>query len=624
MNNKGVIKNLLTFPQNTNAFDIYKGFPLLDLNFEVTETGATLKIQDEFLNLSSDEFNMCREGDVPKSIQKIAESLNVDTSTIVRAARLAILPEVTVDISKKDRISGYIRNGPEGLIRWIREVETKKDDQVVYATDVARFVGHIGPVCVIDSEIRGLGLGLNGKIFEPMPIGDFYALIRDELAIPVSLLQKLKEVINSWVNQVIANGEALDIRTSPIYVDNNIIHADFPHTGDIADILKKLRNFLPDASHPLAYLTTLAWTIFAPLHDELKRHAQASKRIQAPEILMAGKTQAGKTPLGDFFVGKGLAMTKDAYFYPYQTVRTTFTLMRHLGETNLPAVFDDLPADWLPMHAEDLKAYVQSGHFGDRGRSNQTIQEYRGKRSFVGTVNQSIRIDDDLATSMRLIILRFTEKNRKRKNLPAWNALVDGLPDGFLYAIFRELFEGKNIEEITRDVEKFQKPADWINYIIQNLNILGQKYAIPEWPLYSEESSSDDDNNAIEVAEAFIAEWERIKRNEDEYEDSQLGKEVRSIKYRSPIEGEFFIDWNEENKKSRYFIYFTGPAFKTLVARQQLKLPYRNATDFLNNIASADDSVRVENEGKSRPKRIGNIVMKMYCVSVPEEVDPDE
>lgn len=102
--------------------------------------------------------------------------------------------------------------------------------------------------------------------------------------------------------------------------------------------------------------------------------------MRAPQIMMAGKTQGGKTPLGDIFIGKGYAMAKDAYYYPYQTVRTPFTLMKHLGETSIPALFDNLPSDWLQQHRDDLKAYVQIGHFGDRGKSDQTVQEYRGRR----------------------------------------------------------------------------------------------------------------------------------------------------------------------------------------------------------------------------------------------------
>ena len=289
--------------------------------------------------------------------------------------------------------------------------------------------------------------------------------------------------------------------------------------------------------------------------------------------------------------------------------------MKHLGETNIPALFDDLPGDWLAMHSDDLKAYVQTGHFGDRGRSDQTIQEYRGKRSFIGTVNSSIRIDDDLAASMRIIILRFTEQNRSRKNLPEWNALIDGVPDGFLYEIFRVMFEGQSVKDIARDAEQFQTPAGWVNYTIGKLNMLSQWFGIPEWPLYKEEGGEDQDSNAMEVAQVFIAEWQRIQRNSDEFYDSQTDQSIRSVKYRSPIEGEFLIEW----KGTRNYIWFTGPAFKTLTARQNLRLPYRNATDLLNNIASSPEGVKVENEGKAKTKKIWGQALWCYCISVPKE-----
>ena len=331
--------------------------------------------------------------------------------------------------------------------------------------------------------------------------------------------------------------------------------------------------------------------------------------------MMAGKTQGGKTPLGDFFIGKGYAMAKDAYYYPYQKVRTTFTLIKHLGETSIPALFDDLPSDWLQQHRDDLKAYVQIGHFGDRGKSDQKVQEYRGRRSFIGTVNSSIRVDDDLAASMRIIILRFTEQNRRRKNLPEWNTLIDGLPEGFMIELFRVMFEGQNIRDIARAAEQFQTPADWINYVTRKLNMLSQWFGIPEWPQFEEDADTDEDSNALEVAHAFLGEWERILRNSEEYYNSQTDQNIKSVKYRSPIEGEFPVEWIG----SRDFIWFTGPAFKTLIARQTLRLPYRNATDFLNNVKSSDDGVRVENEGRAKTKKISSEASWCYRISAPKE-----
>jgi hypothetical protein len=568
------------------------------------------------VQLSPDDFSLIQEGVIPSGILSALENSNIAEDEIIKVARSTPLPEYNITISAIDGVSGHIRNGPDGLIQWARNVVDSEGVAGGKRVDVARFSGSIGPIYLIDGETRGIGLTLNGFSYGPMPVSAFYDLLREELSLTNRLMQKLKEIVNAWAEQAVRNKQAVNHRSSPIYIDNDgIIHVDFLHVGDVGDIATRLRDFHDKATHPLAYRTVLAWSLMAPLHDEIKRHADVSRRIQTPQVMTAGKTQGGKTPLGDFFIGKGYDLHKDAYFYPYQTVRTTFTLMRHLGETNLPALFDDLPSDWLQQHADDLKAYVQTGHFGDRGKPDQTVQEYRGKRSFIGTVNSSIRIDDDLAASMRIIIFRFTEQHRRRKNLPEWNALIDGLPDGFMIEIFRVMFEGQNIKDIANDAEKFQSPADWINYVIGKLNMLSQWFGIPEWPLYQEEGVEDQDSNAMEVAQAFLAEWQMIEKNSEDYFDKSLESQVRAIKYRSPIEGEFLVEW----RGTRNYIWFTGPAFKTLTFRRNLKLPYRNATDFLNNIASTPEGIKVENEGKAKTKKIWAQALWCYCISLPKE-----
>ncbi len=602
-------------PQQNN-FSIYNSSQ--ELRFSMTDTGAVLHVAGNLLNLTTDEFQMCKNGNVPTSIQEFAASHGITPDKVIQAAREAVLPEIYIKISEKDNVSGYIRNGPEGLVQFIRILPSEGEKAEMRKTDCARFVGYIGPIYRMDGATPGIGLHLNGIAYAPMTLDVFYTMMKQNLSIPGTQFQKFKVVINAWVNQAITRGQFVEYRSSPIYVDDGIVRIEYPCTGDLEDILRKLLDFHDKATHPLGYRTIQAWSLIAPLHDELKRHAR--KIIQVPQIFMAGKTQGGKTPLAVFFIGIGYAMPRDSYFYPYQTVRTTFTLMRHLGETNLPALFDDLPPDWLYTHKEDLKAYVQTGHFGDRGRSDQTITEYRGKRSFVGTVNQSIRIDDDLAASNRLIILRYTEKNRRAQNITAWNALLDGMPDGFMFEIFRALFEGMTIDDLAKEVENFRTPADWINYGLDKLNQLNQGYGLSALPPYAEEATVDDDSNALEICQAFLAEFERIERNKSDQYDAQTGTAVMYSKYRSPIEGEFVV----ERKGVRKFIYFTGAAFKTLTSRQQLKTPYRNATDFLNNIANREDGVRVENEGRSRSKRVGNTFPKMYCISVKEEAYMDE
>lgn len=600
-------------PQQNMQIDNANGV----IKFEQNIAGALLYAAGQEIQLTSEEFLMIRKGELPTSLQKLASDNGISQDKLVRASRETVPPEISITISSRDNVRGLIRNGKDGLIQWIRVGKPSSDDGEPQERkiDVARFSGRVGPIYLIDGQDRGIGLELNGTKYAPMRMDDFFLVMRQQLSIPNPGMQKLREIINALAEETIWNEQAVEYRSSPIFLRNGSIYVDFPHVGEVGSILSSLRRFESKASNPSAYEVVLAWSLLAPLHDSFKTHAK--RIIQAPNVILAGKTKAGKTPLGDFVIGKAYALQRDAYLYSYERVATRFTLMKHLGSTNLPALLDDLPSDWIWQNRGNLKSYSQTGHFGDRGRSDQTITEYRGRRSFIGTVNDSIRVDDDLASTNRLIICRFTEKNRKRKDIDAWNALIDDLPDGFMYEIFRTAFEGQNIVDIAREIEKFQTPADWINYAIGKLNLLGRMHGIPAWPLFQQEEDQDDDSNALEVAQSFLAEWERIERNRSDYYDKNIDSQVQAIKYRSPIEGEFTLEKRPDGRMDRIYIFFTGPAFKTLTARQQLKVPYRNASDFMNNIASRDESVRIENEGRAKTKRIGNAPFWCYCISIP-------
>jgi len=155
------------------------------------------------------------------------------------------------------------------------------------------------------------------------------------------------------------------------------------------------------------------------------------------------------------------------------------------------------------------------------------------------------------------------------------------------------------------------------------LNALCERYEIPVFPNYERLSERDFNTYAIEIAQALIAEDQRIKTSEEEYqeEDGDGGERtIKKIKYRSKIEGEFKVESKQdtEGKPKRKWIYFTGGAFKTLIGGQYLKVPYRNATEFLNNIESSEEGVRVEFDGKLISKKIGDMPLKVFCISIPE------
>lgn len=521
-----------------------------------------------------------------------------------------------VIISDSDGIYGLIHNGSDGVIKRVTIKEVKGTEKQV-ETDIMRFIGEIGPVFMIDGDIPGIKVELNGTtdVFE---VRELLAFLRSEFAIPQSKMQSLGEILRAYVSQEITKGNFEQYASSPITVADNIIQVITVPSHELGKILAEIQNFYPFASHEAAFVSFFSWALLAPLHDELKR--RSAKGIQTPIVMLTGKTRAGKTTLGNLYIGKGYDLQQDAYFYPYNRVYTRFALMKHLGESNLPALFDDLPGDWIQKHKEDLKSYVQTGHFGDRGRGDQTLTEYRGRRSFAGTINDDIRIDDDLALSLRLLILWFKESNRQRKNKAKFDAMFDALPGGFMYDIFRAIFEGKNINDVLREVERFDGVEDWINYGIDRLNELLRKHNLEGFPRFFDGVDSTQMDNAQEIAQAFISENDRILASRDTKFDRGTGEPITRQHYNSPIEQAFVV----EHKNGRIYIYFTGPAFKTLISRLNLKLPYRNASDFLNNVKSIDNGVRVEDEGYAKSKRVGESVLKAYCISVKEESDPDE
>lgn len=501
--------------------------------------------------------------------------------------------DIHVVISDIDRIYGKIHNGIDGVI-----VYQKADN----FTDVLRYRGVIGPVVMIDGISPGVTLNLNNEKMT-LELKDVIPYLKHAFSLNQTKTQKLIEIINSYVLGVLDSGNATPYQTSPISVVKDKVTVSCENRCDVAHILAQLRDFYSYASHPMAYISVFAWTLVAPLHDEMKR--RSIKGIQTPLIIEAGKTKGGKTTLGNLFIGKGYGLSHDGYFYAYNRVYTKFTLMKHLGESNLPALIDDLPQDWIKQHKEDLKAYVQTGHFGDRGRSDQTLTEYRGRRSFIATINDDIRVDDDLAMSTRLLILWFNEENRQRKNKQKYDSLFDATPEGFMFELFRNVFEGKDMAEIMHEIEKLENVTEWINYGIMKINELCQKYGIEGFPLYAELTASGRMTNAMEIAQGFVEEWSRMKIAD-------------GIRYRSAIEGAFKV----ELKDDRIHIHFTPSAFKTLSQRLNLRIPYSNAANFLSNVDSRDDDVRVEAGGKPHSVRIDQYPLRVYTISISADDEP--
>ncbi|MEM3859429.1 MAG: hypothetical protein QW478_08480, partial [Candidatus Micrarchaeaceae archaeon] len=584
---------------------------------------TAININGVKLSLSKDEIQQISEGVIPSGIK---ERMNTKEPQL-----LPILYEYIprrIWISKQDGIYATLQNGNEGALRFHYIDDEKPEKSAVKA--ILRFIGEIGPVVRINGDKIGIRYDINGTK-DVNSIDDFIVFMRQKLALTTPQVQLLRQAMDAYVLDEVAKGNIEEYLSSPVIVIDGKIIVNYHIEIDLGAILKTLRDFYNKASHQQAYIATLGWALLAPIHAELKRRSKAG--ILTPSIIMTGKTKGGKTSLGRLFIGHGFAQEQDDYFYPYNRTYTRFSLMKHLSETNLPAVFDDVPTSWIFLHKEDLKAYSGTNHWGDRGRGDQTLTEYLGERSFLITINDEFRIDDDLALALRLIVLRFDERERQRRDLNAWLQFFNSLSEGFMFPLINAVLGGIDISKLVEYAERFEKAEDWVNYALNLLNLQCDKYGIERFPVY--EATRNETlhlTNAMEIAQAFIAEYDRIRNNEEEttQDDGDNGEMlVKKMKYRSKIEGEFKIESRQESIGDkptwRKYIYFTGSAFKTLVMMQGLRCPYSNAANFLNNISS-DDGVRVEYGGKLISKRLGdnNDPLKVYCISIPEEPEDNK
>lgn len=477
---------------------------------------------------------------------------------------------IDITISEMDHVYGLVRNGTDGKVEHIKYKVNRDGEEYAVRNTIIRFAGIIGPVVKIDGATPGLKVSVYGET-NVWDINDAISFFHARYSLTPTLTQAMREIIETYVHSQISSGNAVEYASSPVTVINDIITVT-PHNTDIKKSLISVQQFLPYASHPTALICSMAWAIAAPLHDYLK--VGSTKGILTPILLMTGKTRAGKSSLGNLWIGKGMNQTQKQYFYPYERIRTKFTMMKHLAETNIPAVFDDISTTWINDNKEGIKAYLATGIFGDRGRSDQTMTTYRGRRSFMITINDEYSIDTDLALSMRMILLRFTENETKRQNRTKYNELFDSLQTGFIYDIILDMFGGKKISDILSDIEKFTTSGEWINYVIDKLNEMCTKYGVALFPRYSSMDDNSPPEEARLVCEFILEQWNRIKSIDTE------GK----TPYPEVSVGEVDVDKLDDT----YIVWFTAGVYKRLAKR--LDLTHKKVSDFFNNFPTNDET----------------------------------
>ena len=299
---------------------------------------STEIIQDVVGNLNADEKEMISRGVIPL---KVLEKFTGFKKSQILPILWEYVPRKVV-ISTTDKIEAIIHNGNDGCIKIMRTYsENGRDTESI--REIFRFIGHLGPVLRIDQKIPGIKFQIPWDEYK-LSVGDFLTFARTTYSLNTAQVQSLKMVLDTLVMEENDNGNVEDFLTSPINVFNDMIQVDFPDLNN-AESLKKLRDFYEVTTNRRAYLLTLGWSVLAPLHYALK--SRATGLIQAPLLIFTGRTKGGKTALASFFVGQGFNQPKDAYFYGSEAIRTNFTFMKHMSETNLPAVLDDVPASFI-------------------------------------------------------------------------------------------------------------------------------------------------------------------------------------------------------------------------------------------------------------------------------------
>lgn len=603
-------KNITTGNKSSDKHSVeeYKDAARPDkLSVELTSSGAILTFGEKKIILSKDDYATVSTGIIPPGLFPWIQDNGIDPDELVQ---IIVNTKCRFPISADLHISGVVVNGQDGYFSYVRERVDKDGNPQEESETILIFAGKMEPVDVDGVPFFKVTLGFDMEPVQLTTLPETVDSLRKLFHLTPSKSQKLTEILTGWIKHLKAHNLIKKIAGSPIAVKDGMIKQSYDVSKmDIEQILRGILEFTPNATAPDFFRDTLAWALMAPLHFELK--VKAPRLIQAPNVFKDGKTKGGKTSEADLFLGHGYARDRDDYFLPYNRVSTLYSLTWNLSLSNLPVVIDEAPADWFSIHANNFKSYCETGHFADRGKGQPGVHVYRGKASFVTTSNEEVPTDASLALTLRNLIQRYDTMTSNRRNPTEWATFYESLPRGFLFALFEVMFGGIPFQQIMDDVLKFQSPTDWINYVIRKLNMLCEWFGISRFELSKPKNiNRDGGDNALEIAQAFIAEWYRVENSKESYVDRD-GVVNQKQRYNSYIAGEFQV----KEAETRIYIDFTPGAFKALIARQHLNMPYKTAANFISNI-SPDSLVKVENDGKMRTVRMGDQTPKMFSISM--------
>lgn len=506
--------------------------------------------------------------------------------------------EIRITISSKDHVSAIIRNGSEGVIVRYREYQkptTKgKSESKEERLEILRFSGKIGPGILLEGELVGIKLDINGEQ-KTISLQDAVSYLKRTFSLTQQKTQGLIEVLNAYIQQERRAGNLETVFRDAIHLKDGVIECTYPTTHDIKKILETLLEFYPHATYPDAFLSSLSRNLVAPLHFEVKRRVDVLVKI--PFGLNQGTTGAGKTLISAVTIGTGYDQPKESWYFQYENVRTFFALMKHLTTSNLPCLYSDVSGDWILKNKESFKSYSQKGNMASRGTANQNLNEYTGLRTFDIDTNSTIRVDDDAAMTGRFASHIFTTFHVSRANRKRFIEFEKSLPTGFMFDLFTECFAGRPIDEIVTEVEGFETPKQWEDYGLSKINGLCKKFNLSAFEFQRHKSEDPRESNALNVAYAFIDQYAKDHETIEKFENGEpirvrksfamfSGNQLKVTRLIGLDEG-----WTE--------ILFQPTAYEILLAKLNLQVPHRKASEFVSNIVETD-TLRVLFDGKVR------------------------
>ena len=363
----------------------------------------------------------------------------------------------------------------------------------------------------------------DGKI-ERLSIHDWKLRLREYTTLSTDL-----KCVDTYLRNFVKNHEPKIVHSSEIYVDSDgIMKVDYDSGVLVEDTLKLVRDFYLKATHPHAFAGMFGWSLMEPWFYNLKANGHMS--IQAPQILFDGVSKAGKTPIQEAFIVKGFNQTDSGAYYHRNRSKRDFTKTKQTTFTNKPGIQDEIDQEWLDNWLMIFKAYSQTNDIASSGRSDRTMYDDEGKRTYALASNENLDLAKNEAGKNRTIRFSFRQRERLRVDKKAWDTFYNSLPMGFLMDIMRELFDGKNVNDLYSEASKFRDKMSWIDYAIDAVNELLESYDLEPFPEVIEDVD-EEESDVFNVAYALLTEWDKLHAS-DNYVDPQDGSTViRKKKY---------------------------------------------------------------------------------------------